>query len=886
MEDSNRPLVIQELEEESDNRVFTGPAKRIIDKLAPMSSHVEAYQKRWFWELLQNACDYNDKVKVELEINYPPANQLTFKHNGGAFTMNQALNLILPDSDKDEKQDVGIIGKYGSGFLSTHILSTQIEIAGLLLTKQNQEFTFNFSLDRKCREESQKSELAISLQTSKTNFRDSLKPAASNHKVYTTEFKYDLNKTYSFVDSKSTLVNGLSFFRKVIPFVFAFQSRLEEISIRRDRKHSVYTIHSREEAKIVTKVKRFEDGQFHSEEEITVLLAREDDVYVAIEVKDNKVVQFTDDFPKLFKVYPLIETEEFPFPCVVHSLSLVPTLERNSIELSENDSVNRLVLQKAIIAYGKLLEQLCTEGISDLYHICKLTVGAFDSKIQEWYKKNISDSLKSKLFNSPVVLTNLGTRSTLREIKIPVLDNKHYHEYYELINKTTFLIPDKNEVEHWGKILNFSVFTESKFDFKNLLHALLNDMKPVGIYLKPSEDVYQWIKSLISLILISEEKELLYEKPIIPQQDGSLRPLKSELYWDDEIPEELKDILELISKDGYRKILMHKSVEEIGDKLLDSKKQKTENEILDAIDKSLKEAAAKEPTEQFLEALRRVLNWTSKMDEVTLKDKMSWFAGERAILVMKTLASEEYRDMAFKIVQSGKIEALAKLVDANITEEDISSLVKLSQSNTSIDELLKLVAISDEVGYSKILKNAEELLEEKREFEFKIQIGHNIEELLKELLSIDLPNYEPKFIGTGPYDFVVRNTKNGNEYYIELKSVKESNTEPIRMAISQARHASKYPDRYALCVIKRPDVDVELSKNYLKENIKCVYQVGTDVKRAVEESLNVDNYIKNSSVIKLEIKDPEMKVLFDLEYIKMIGKSFESLKGEIIAKLG
>jgi hypothetical protein len=886
MAESNKSFVVQELEEESGNRIFTGPAKRIIDKLAPMSSHVEAYQKRWFWELLQNACDYNDNVKIELEIN-SATNTLAFRHNGGSFTMNQALNLILPDSDKDDKEDVDIIGKYGSGFLSTHILSTQIDVSGFLLTKQQQEHSFQFTLDRSSREEKGKSQLATALQESKTNFRNSLKPDSPKGRIFTTEFKYDLNKTYSFAAAKETVVKGLLFFRKVIPFVFAFQPRLLEIAIKINGKTSIYTIHSRETSKIVTKVERYQGEIFQSEEEISVVVASEDNVFVAVEVQDDKIVEFADDFPKLFKVYPLVGTEEFPFPCVVHSLGLIPTLERNAIELSENDTNNRQVLQKATTAYGKMLELLSADNRAALYHICKLTTGAFDSKIQEWFKLNISDKLKTKLYSHRIVLNNLGTRSTLEEIKIPILDNKHYKDYYNLITKTIFLIPDESEVEQWGKILNFTVFTDSKFDFKNLFQSVLDTNKPLGTFLREDVEIYGWVKQLINLILLSDEKELLYEKTIIPQQDGKLRGLKNELFWDDGIDEELKDILELISEDSYRKVLLHKSIEEIGTKLLDSKKQKTEKDILAAIDQALKESAAKDSrTDKFIEALRRILKWTSKMDDADLKNRMSWFGVERAYLVMKILASEENRDMAFKIIQSGKIEALAKLAEADVTVKQLESILKISESNASIDDLLKLVAISDEVGYSKILKSAEDILDEKREFEFKNKIGHSVEELLRELLLVDLPNYEAKFIGTGPYDFRITNKANAKEYYLELKSVKEANTDPIKMAISQARHSSKYPERYALCVIKRPAVDMELTKDYLSQNIKCIYQVGTDVKAAVEESLNVDNYIKASKSIKLEIKDPEMKVLLDFEYIKTLGKSFVSLKEKIIAQLG
>ena len=218
-------------------------------------------------------------------------------------------------------------------------------------------------------------------------------------------------------------------------------------------------------------------------------------------------------------------------------------------------------------------------------------------------------------------------------------------------------------------------------------------------------------------------------------------------------------------------------------------------------------------------------------------------------------------------------------------KENLAILAELSSNGTDLTALKRLSAISKEVGFAPILKEAEALLKEKEEFNFKREVGHTVEALLEDLFSTDLPNYEVKFIGTGPYDFIVSNKTNGNEYYVELKSVNASNTEPIKMAISQARYAAKYPDRYVLCFIRRPDGILELSKKYLRENIKCIYQVGSDVKRAVDESNNVDNYIKASNAIKLEIKDPEMKVSFDLEYVEKLGKNFDSLRENIILRL-
>ena len=44
------------------------PAKRLMEKLRPIPSNVNDLQHRWFWELLQNASDYNDTVDVALVL--------------------------------------------------------------------------------------------------------------------------------------------------------------------------------------------------------------------------------------------------------------------------------------------------------------------------------------------------------------------------------------------------------------------------------------------------------------------------------------------------------------------------------------------------------------------------------------------------------------------------------------------------------------------------------------------------------------------------------------------------------------------------------------------------------------------------------------------------
>ena len=139
--------VLVEIEEEERKQTLSIPAKRLREKLLPLKSKEEQTAKRWFWELLQNASDYNQTVDVLLEVN---DEKVVFKHNGRPFSIQDALNLISPDSgkDKDEvKKDN--IGKFGSGLVSTHILSSEIEVKGAFMSENEEQlYKFNILLDR------------------------------------------------------------------------------------------------------------------------------------------------------------------------------------------------------------------------------------------------------------------------------------------------------------------------------------------------------------------------------------------------------------------------------------------------------------------------------------------------------------------------------------------------------------------------------------------------------------------------------------------------------------------------------------------------------------------------------------------------------------------
>lgn len=93
---------------------------------------------RWIWELIQNAKDAPNqfgKVKIKIEVK---DKKLKFSHNGDPFKIKDLETLVGQYSSKPEENKQDTTGKYGTGFITTYILSKIITIKGILhLTTEN-----------------------------------------------------------------------------------------------------------------------------------------------------------------------------------------------------------------------------------------------------------------------------------------------------------------------------------------------------------------------------------------------------------------------------------------------------------------------------------------------------------------------------------------------------------------------------------------------------------------------------------------------------------------------------------------------------------------------------------------------------------------------------
>src|SRR5690606_28498019 len=300
------------------------------------------------------------------------------------------------------------------------------------------------------------------------------------------------------------------------------------------------------------------------------------------------------------------------------------------------------------------------------------------------------------------------------------------------------------------------------------------------------------------------------------------------------------------------------------------------------IDDSFSEYHSDKQAPKFLKALRLTFQWAkqSGRPESELKELFKWFASHRPQLFLEKIDDDD-RDEAYSIAQSGKLDALSKLAESSLTNLDINSMLAIGKSGIDIAKMSEIASLSKEVGADAIIESAKDLVEEKRELLFKKEVGESVEEILNRIFEREFPDYVASLERTKEYDLVITNKlKLKNRYYIELKSIKANNSESIKMGIHQARKAREFPDNYALLLIRRP-TQGNLTEEYLRANILCDYQIGKDVIREVEKADAVDAIVKSLDSIKLEIKDPTMKVQIRQQYIEKLGKTFDELKTKI-----
>lgn len=664
-----------EIEDEEKKQHLSIPAKRLREKLLPLKSKEERTAKRWFWELLQNASDYNQKVDIRLEVDN---DRVTFSHNGCPFSIQDVLNLISPDSGKDNdeiKKDN--IGKFGSGLVSTHILSSEIEVNGAFKSEnENQLYRFNFKLDRSCFEN--KTELIKSIEKSKNEFRNSaLSIQQSEYEGFMTSFTYNLNKKLPGLSSSFDVVeSGLKHIYEVLPYTLCFMSKVHSVNIFDNREKASfkhYLIERRPESDGIIKYKIVNDTNIKETAFHRIKFAQVETVY---RQENGAVIPFPSNISKLFCGLPLIGSEDIGLPLLINSLDFEPTLEREGVEITVNDKENLALFKQAIELYKHLLNDVASKQLDNAFHLTNLSSsfnGIEGSK--NMYKRDFVPGFQKTIETSKIVRNAKGNFICLSELLLPHKKGEPYPELYEsTVEIKSTRLPNKDSYTGWLHSTSFVLFPKQKYDLIQFVSEVSQTTQIQAFVLSSGKDVLEWLRQ-ISKLVSKDDQALFSSYPILPNQKGGLR-IKNDLSRDLDIPEELKSIYNNLNSEEIETSLLEKSFNEfsnIVDKTTDI------INICQKIDACLKEkyAADKASTSSFSAPLNKLFRWLNSVEKTKkeLEELFAWFYPRRATLFMDSFGESE-RDYAFTIVRSGKMKALATLAEANITPEELEYIGK------------------------------------------------------------------------------------------------------------------------------------------------------------------------------------------------------------------
>ena len=609
-----------------DQILSENTAQGVLNHLNELNSNRARVQRRWIWELLQNARDASPDEDSQLVASVQiERDDLVFRHNGRGFTENEVGHLIFHGSTKVDDEQT--IGQYGSGFLTTHLLSPKIDIAGKLAVGGN----FNFVLNR---EIGSTAALSQSMDQAWEDFfasraKENLNGIPKNG--FTTEFRYPLADGMS-----ETVTEGIEALRRSAALVVVFNRQFKQIEISSDEGTTTFEVIERRwlsAPKIELVTVRITGDEVH--DKLEYILAGNSQTAIAAPF-DASQNGFTDPsingIPKLFLGFPLIGTENFNFPVIVNSFDFTPTETRDGVYLGQNDDDTNRTNEAALTEACRLLVDLtafsCEAGWSNIYLLTTMPSIVEQTWLEkEWNKKFLIEMIDLLRSTSAVICenTNLSPKSAV----LPFVQTQNHVSSIRglLIELDDFRskLPVVDEVNGWSNALfswarvigcDPTAFDEG-LDGTKLAKYVEQQSSDSGIEfgrLKRLEgcfvgetDVVDWLNRFCAFLNDVGLENLMRQHNLVLDQAGQLHRLEK-VHRDTGVAVELKDIGDECLRLDLRRYLRDISITSLADVpgAGDYGNHQAMQEILgrlrDLCDKS-------EIDDDFSDASSRLLNW-------------------------------------------------------------------------------------------------------------------------------------------------------------------------------------------------------------------------------------------------------------------------------------
>ncbi len=703
--------VDKELAEQRDE----SDARSIINEVEKVNTLEGRFRYRWIWELLQNAKDEaGDGADIVVTLS---DSVFSFMHNGRPFLAKNLLALLRRTSTKPITGADGNTGKFGTGFVTSHLLNKVVNVSGVY---KNANGCRNFSMEIN-RKPTDLDEMKVAIATGIQTIREiELLPAQTDELNPYNEFSYELKEaTHKIAEGAiQQLLDNLA-------FTMLVNKQINSLEIQNAGNKIVYSPYVKEA--VANGIDFIQLRATNDEQTIAGLL-----IY-----RNQKVIVASPAFhdgnqycllpiggrSRLFKDLPLIGTEGFYIPVIFQHSDFYPTEQRDGIRTKispdaqeEDDKVatnNRKCFSEFVQSF-KTYMKLLIEGKVNNLHL--LAESGFPTNVDQyydptWYRDHIQMPIRSALQEHELVRTVSGLNISVAEAKFPRCDNNHLDQMFELLSAWyPDNCPDKASMKDWVRIIeqetenwpeNITVSVE------DLVKAVAEKKKLDAFPMGESEGLV-WIQQFISFLENCGLERFGHDYGIYPNRLGELS-IQSKVFHDPGVNERFFSISEgmgrkleseLLPKNFKAKfvepfdtkVFLNELNTEIGN--LGLKIDKASAPQIDAIIKlccTFKPSRA-EKRELWFELLNQLLPEKANAKvEIEFSEDYQWETAEKAALryvshlIQTSVTTEAFSSTYFDNDSSKTFEWLSKFYD----------FVFRNEENKSAALAFKIVATQD-----------------------------------------------------------------------------------------------------------------------------------------------------------------------------------------------
>ena len=565
-------IALNEYSSAREQQLTRNDARRILTRIDAARQNPVSASRRWPFELIQNAHDAGPRTgdeRVEIVFRFQNGD-LAVSHTGKPFAA-QELAALLSGGSSKEFDDQETTGRFGTGFLATHALSTRVDVAGIIETQEGFE-RFVIELDRDGDEDS--------ITTNIAQANASIKAAT---RITASSLRDQPTASFTYYDADDSAVyHGLERLREALPYLYGTCPQLGKVTVEspdtivRFTRGGKSVIHKGSIAIEMTKINIIDSGQLA---QIAVARTITDggssSLLAVFKTADDATPCFvapSERFPRLFVQFPLGETSGLPLNVVIDG-QFRPQQERDGIALNAED---KKLIADALSTLPALVAHAIAEGYENAHQLASIAVpsqplgGENATDEITWWQETVLKIAQS-IAKQPIIHTASGLLPAVSysgdavSFLVPAINNASaesvdYNLIHEIVSHITELyVPAIEIAQDWVAIASqwqaINVPVE-RIGFRELTdwvkeRAKTVDDIPVGT------DPYQWLAQLFLLGAELDDRNVDdMANGLLPNQRGEFRNTKSEyLYGDAGISDEVKSIADMLDIDLKAQLL-------------------------------------------------------------------------------------------------------------------------------------------------------------------------------------------------------------------------------------------------------------------------------------------------------------------------------------------